>query len=115
MRGQLPEEIKRFHAEYGDIVRLVPDELSFTNTAAWTDIYPNNFLLPYEYKDQLSGKTVSNLIACTEEEHSHFKRILVPAFSEGYTAVREPFVRAHVDKLISKLNERIEKSEAVSL
>lgn len=110
MQGRLPHDIKRLHDEYGDVVRLAPDELSFIDPAAWRDIYPKNFQRPHEYKDQPPGKTASNLIACTEEEHARFRRILAPAFSERYTAAQEPIVRAHVDKLVSKLNDRIEDS-----
>lgn len=112
MQGRLPHDIKKLHEQYGDIVRLATDELSFINPAAWRDIYPKNFLRPYEYKDQPPGKTASNLIACTEEEHARFRRILAPAFSERYTAAQEPFVRSYVDKLVLKLNERIENSSS---
>lgn len=108
----MPHDIKRLHDTYGDVVRLAPDELSFIDPAAWTDIYPKNFLRPDQYKDQPPGKTASNLIACTEEEHARFRRLLAPAFSERYTAAQEPFVRTYVDKLISKLNERIENSSS---
>lgn len=108
----MPHDIKKLHEQYGDIVRLAPDELSFIDPAAWRDIYPKNFLRPYEYKDQPPGKTASHLIACTEEEHARFRRILAPAFSERYTAAQEPFVRSYVDKLISKLNERIDQSSS---
>ncbi|KAF7531228.1 hypothetical protein G7054_g9085 [Neopestalotiopsis clavispora] len=110
IKGQLPHDIKKFHEQYGDIVRLAPDELSFVDPAAWRDIYPKNFVRPSEYKDQPPGKTASNLIACTEEEHARFRRILAPAFSERYTTAQEPFVCSYVDKLISKLDERIESS-----
>lgn len=112
MKGRLPHDIKKLHEQYGDIVRLAPDELSFIDPAAWRDIYPKNFLRPYEYKDQPPGKTASNFIACTEEEHARFRRILAPAFSERYTAAQEPFVRYYVDKLVSNLNERIENSSS---
>lgn len=110
MQGRLPHDIKKLHEQYGDIVRLAPDELSFIDPAAWGDIYPKNFLRPYEYKDQPPGKNASNLIACTEEEHARFRRLLAPAFSERYTAAQEPFVRAYVDKLVAKLHERINNS-----
>lgn len=110
MQGRLPHDIKSLHEQYGDIVRLAPDELSFIDPAAWRDIYPKNFVRPYEYKDQPPGKTASNLIACTEQDHARFRRILAPACSERYTSAQEPFVDAHVEKLISKLEERIEKS-----
>ncbi|KUI67221.1 hypothetical protein VM1G_02942 [Cytospora mali] len=115
MQGRLPHDIKKLHEQYGDIVRLAPDELSFIDPAAWRDIYPKNFVRPYEYKDQPPGKTASNLIACTEEEHARFRRILAPAFSERYTAAQEPFVRSYVDKLVLKLNERIDESSSRGL
>lgn len=112
VQGRLPHDIKDLHEQYSDIVRLAPDELSFIDPAAWRDIYPKNFLRPYEYKDQPPGKTASNLIACTEDEHARFRRILASAFSERYTAAQEPFVNAYVEKLISKLNARIGKSSS---
>lgn len=108
IQGQLPHRIKKLHERYGDVVRLAPDELSFIEPCAWRDIYPKNFLRPYEYKDQPPGKTAANLIACTEEEHARFRRILAPAFSERYTAAQEPSVLSYVDKLVSRLSERIE-------
>lgn len=115
IQGRLPHDIKKLHEQYGDIVRLAPDELSFIDPAAWRDIYPKNFVRPYEYKDQPPGKTAPNLIACTEEEHARFRRILAPAFSARYTAAQEPFVRSYVDKLVSKLNARIEDSSSRGL
>lgn len=115
MQGRLPHDIKKLHEQYGDIIRLAPDELSFIDPAAWRDIYPKNFLRPDEYKDQPPEKTASNLIACTEEEHARFRRVLAPAFSERYTATQEPFVHFYVDKFVSRLNERIENSSSRGL
>jgi hypothetical protein len=31
MGGRFPQAIKKLHQEYGDIVRIAPDELSFTH------------------------------------------------------------------------------------
>jgi hypothetical protein len=33
--------MKAFHNRYGDVVRIAPDELSFTDVRAWKDIYSN--------------------------------------------------------------------------
>jgi hypothetical protein len=38
MQGQLPHNIEKFREQYGDIVRLDPDKLSFTNPTAWREI-----------------------------------------------------------------------------
>ncbi|KAJ5901202.1 hypothetical protein N7504_007195 [Penicillium tannophilum] len=86
MRGNLPHKIKRLHEQYGDIVRVAPDELSFINPDAWRDIYSKGreFVRPDEYKDQPPGKTAANLIACSESEHARLRKILAPGFSEKY-------------------------------
>lgn len=112
MKGQLPHSIKRHHERYGDVVRVAPDELSFIDPAAWKDIYPKNFLRPDEYKDQPPGKTAANLIACTEEEHARFRRLLAPAFSERSALAQEPIIQAHIAKLISKLTAQIDNSSS---
>ena len=39
LSGELPHDIKRFHEQYGEVVRVGPNELSFTRPAAWKDIY----------------------------------------------------------------------------
>lgn len=31
--------MRHFHTQYGDVVRIAPNELSFGTRAAWADIY----------------------------------------------------------------------------
>jgi cytochrome P450 len=107
VKGRLPHRIKHLHAQYGDIVRVAPDELSFIDPAAWRDIYPKNFLRPNEYKDQPPGKTAANLIACTETEHVRFRKVLAPGFSERYVMEQESIIQGYIDQLINKINGRI--------
>ncbi|KAK1138450.1 hypothetical protein N8T08_002506 [Aspergillus melleus] len=108
MQGELPHRIRRLHEQYGDVVRVAPDELSFIDAAAWRDIYTRgrDFVRPDEYKDQPPGKTAANLIACSETKHAQFRRILAPGFSERYAAEQEPFVQSYIDRLFAKLDER---------
>jgi hypothetical protein len=40
-RGDLHRQMKAIHDRYGDIVRIAPNELSFTDVRAWKDIYGN--------------------------------------------------------------------------
>ena len=107
VRGTLPHRVKSFHDHYGPVVRVAPDELSFTDPAAWRDIYPQNFLRPYEYKDKPPGKAAENLISASEPDHARFRRILAPAFSEKSIHEQEAMVKGHVDLLIQKLSEII--------
>lgn len=39
LTGQLIRRQREWHEEYGDIIRLAPDEVSFANKEAWDDIY----------------------------------------------------------------------------
>jgi hypothetical protein len=92
VKGELPHRIKAWHERYGPIVRVAPDELSFLDATAWRDIYPKNFIRPNEYKDQPSGKTAANLIACTEyhpwlQTVSQFKTAIVVGVTKFYPMV----------------------------
>lgn len=109
--GQLPHQIRHLHRQYGDVVRVAPDELSFIDPTAWRDIYPKNFLRPNEYKDQPPGKSAANLIACTETEHVRFRKVLAPGFSERYVMEQEGIIQGYVDRLIEKINARTEQQQ----
>ncbi|GAB1196660.1 hypothetical protein APSETT444_005935 [Aspergillus pseudonomiae] len=112
IRGQLPHRIHGFHAQYGDIVRVAPDELSFVNPRAWRDIYTSDreFVRPHQYKDQPPGKTAPNLIACSEADHTRLRRNLAPGFSEKFAALQEPILQKYIDTLFVKLDARIASS-----
>ena len=103
--GTLPHQVKSFHEKYGQVVRVAPDELSFTDPAAWRDIYPQNFLRPQEYKDKPPGKAAENLISASEPDHARFRRILAPAFSEKSVYEQEAMITEHVNLLVRKLEE----------
>ena len=105
LSGQLPHNIKKLHERYGEVVRVGPDELSFTNPAAWKDIYTKGFVRPYEYKDKPPGKEAENLISASESDHFRFRKVLAPAFS--LTMEQEYVVQATVGLLISKLRQTI--------
>ena len=39
LTGKLIRRERELHEQYGEIVRLAPDEVSFANEQAWDDIY----------------------------------------------------------------------------
>ena len=112
--GRLPHTIKRLHKQYGDVVRVAPDELSFTNPAVWRDVYPKNFLRPREYKDKPPGKDAENLISANEIDHTRFRKILAPAFSERAAQEQEPLIRRYIDALMLKLHQEIQNDSTNS-
>ncbi|KAB8263715.1 cytochrome P450 ClCP1 [Aspergillus pseudonomiae] len=112
IRGQLPHRIHDLHAQYGDIVRVAPEELSFVDPRAWRDIYTSDreFVRPHQYKDQPPGKTAPNLIACSEADHTRLRKNLAPGFSEKFAALQEPILQKYIDTLFVKLDARIASS-----
>ncbi|KAL8794970.1 MAG: hypothetical protein Q9195_002552 [Heterodermia aff. obscurata] len=39
LTGQLTRREREFHEQYGDVIRLAPDEVAFANEQAWNEIY----------------------------------------------------------------------------
>ena len=105
--GDLPHRIKRLHDEYGPIVRIAPDELSFTDPAAWKDIHTRGFVRPSQYKGKPPGKNVDYFITASEADHARFRKILAPAFSDKAIHEQEHMICRHVNLLISKLHNAI--------
>ena len=106
LAGDLPHDVKSFHEQYGLIVRIAPDELSFTDPAAWKDIYTKDFLRPWTHRDKPPGKDAENLISASEKDHHRFRKVLAPAFVQ--TLEQEAVVQSYVNVLISKLRQAVE-------
>ncbi|KAF1940511.1 cytochrome P450 46A1 [Clathrospora elynae] len=116
--GSLHTYVARLHDQYGDIVRISPDELSFLNPQAWRDIYshgsktnegtvPPKYLLRY-VKDPSGTPSILNTPDNTE--HSRLRKIFFPAFSERALTQQEPLFTKYVDQLVKVLKAGIAKS-----
>lgn len=110
MSGWLHRDLVDMHTQYGDIVRIAPDELSFTNPVAWDDIYTHkNGTPPFaKFKVWFSprkDRAMSLLTALDPKDHARIHRALAPGFSEAAVLRQEPIIRGYVDTLISKLSD----------
>ncbi|KAH8646603.1 cytochrome P450 [Tricladium varicosporioides] len=111
-RGNISYRVAELHAKYGDVVRIAPDELSYMNAQAWTDIYGHRTAigqgnLPKESRTrprEVNG--VSSIITANEEDHRRMRRLQSHMFSEKALASQEPLIVNYVDKLISRLHEQ---------
>jgi hypothetical protein len=109
--GKLPFKIKELHDEYGPIVRLSASELSFNDTRAWKDIYNRKDMLrPPQWGARPPGVKTYNVISAPAPDHARFGKAINPAFSEKATKEYEPLIRSYFDKLIARLDERIDES-----
>jgi len=115
LQGHLPYRIKEFHDKYGSVIRVAPGELSFIDEKAWKDIYSNRtFLRPPQWGNRPPGVEAHNVISAPLAEHTRFRKVLGPAFSEKAVRLQETFVMQYVDLLIKKLRQNILGNEGKS-
>ena len=111
VRGELSHQIRKIHEQYGEVVRVAPNELSIIDPVAWKDIYQNSsFIRPIIWRGKPPGAEGDNLISATEIDHSRFRKVLGPAFSNQAIRKQEPVVNTYVNLLMRRLHEKVTSS-----
>ncbi|KAF2183917.1 cytochrome P450 [Zopfia rhizophila CBS 207.26] len=114
-RGKLVYQVFDYHQKYGEVVRVAPNEVSFSNTKAWDDIYcrrPGHKPFPKNpiWWGEVPGRAESIVSASTWDNHERLRKMLSHCFTDRALAAEEPLVQRHVSRLIEKLLERSENS-----
>ncbi|KAJ9143395.1 Isotrichodermin C-15 hydroxylase [Pleurostoma richardsiae] len=115
--GQSHRMILDLHLRYGDIVRVAPDEVSFSSPDAWKDIMGHRKDRQAEnVKDpvffaQLSSK--GSIIRAPREDHPRIRSVVAPGFSAQSLMKQEPIIRRYVDLLIRRLMENSKDGKEV--
>jgi cytochrome P450 len=114
LHGRLIGDIRALHEKYGPVVRIAPDELSYTSSSAWKKIYGQRspefpkcldgrgFAVSGR-RDGPGGKSI--LTTVDREEHLELRQALSPAFSERALREQEGFLQLYSEKLISQLRK----------
>ena len=110
-KGEPHKYFARLHEEYGDVVRVSPDELSFLDPQAWRDIYGHGSkegkgsAPPKDW--QRYGKTLNGAapIITTQDpaEHARSRKIFTSAFSDRALTQQSPLFTKYADQLVSSL------------
>lgn len=106
LNGNTLHYFESTHEEYGEVVRISPDRLIFTNPQAWKDIYGHksakhnaNPKDPIFYGPETNG--VHSLLSIPDDsEHGRVRRIFSHAFSDKALRDQEDLIRIHIDKLM---------------
>ncbi|TLD26995.1 hypothetical protein PspLS_04596 [Pyricularia sp. CBS 133598] len=122
MQGKIPYDLKRLHAEYGPVVRIAPDELTYNCSKAWRDIYGRNKQANGETtlfnKDPVLYSAVfadhKALIDSDGDEHRPQKRTLAYAFSHQVLVERGHIITGCIDRMIEGVNAHLGASSSVS-
>ncbi|KAK8051556.1 Cytochrome P450 monooxygenase alt3 [Apiospora rasikravindrae] len=112
LRGDLAWSLLALHELYGPVVRIAPDELSYTGTGdSWKTIYGRRG--PNEFTKCLDGRAIAGpnirataadgIISAPHEKHARLRRAVAPAFSERALREQEGFLQLYTGKLVKQL------------
>ncbi len=109
--GRFSQRTKALHEQYGKIVRIAPNELSFTDGDAWKIIYGTRTGHGQKQKDfrfyPPTPGGAPSIIYSNDADHSRFRRLLSHAFSDSSLRGQEPIIKGYVDLLMQRLKENI--------
>ncbi|KJZ74404.1 hypothetical protein HIM_06214 [Hirsutella minnesotensis 3608] len=113
VRGSLQSDIRRWHNQYGPIVRVAPDELSFIKSQAWKDIYsPFGSASAAKEMVKYSGfyrfahpSTPDHIASADFEKHAELRRKLTHGFSAKSLRDQGPIIERHADLLVQQLQD----------
>ncbi|KAL1640058.1 hypothetical protein SLS58_007325 [Diplodia intermedia] len=115
-RGLQSKWTKAMHDKYGEVVRLAPDQLSFTSVEAWRDIYGHKVAgkggMP---KGKHHAAGFNGIIRTNDEDHARHRRLLAHAFSDKALREQEPLINKYVSLLVAKLSDVTQSAAAVDM
>jgi len=116
-QGRLHVEILRLHERYGSVVRVAPNELSFTSESAWRDIYGQRKLeMGKDPIFRLHTPTgAQNILVADRETHTRQRRLLAHAFSESALREQEPVLQIYAGKLLACMAERAQTGAHINV
>lgn len=105
--------IINLHEKYdSEIVRISPNELSFSSANAYREIYGHRkTTLPFLKKDPVYYRSpigeVEIVNATEPRDHVRMRKVFSHAFSDRALKLQEPLFNVHIDKLIRKIEDGI--------
>ena len=120
IKGNIVWDAAALHDKYGPVVRVAPNELSYSTAQAWSDIYGSRPGVGQMAKknaadDNAEGFGRLNMINATIEDHSRMRRLVSHAFSDKAMKEQEPIIQGYVDVLIEQLKERADGQQKVDI
>ncbi|KAK3315756.1 cytochrome P450 [Apodospora peruviana] len=104
--------IPHLHEKYGEIVRVAPNRLSYTDPAAWRDIRGHRKAGQGE-----NGKDVDfyffsrfTMLGANREDHTRARRALAHGFSAKVMQEQYPLIAQYIDLLINRLRTLVQKN-----
>ncbi|RDW63132.1 cytochrome P450 [Aspergillus mulundensis] len=112
----------RLHEQYGPVVRVAPNEVTFAHPGAYADILlprsENNqqqFVKDPVWWGRLPGHPDSLFNVISPEKHALMRRTLSPGFTARALRQQEPFIQKYVNLLVAQLQDLVTEGEGVEV
>ncbi|KAL2139470.1 hypothetical protein VTI28DRAFT_5110 [Corynascus sepedonium] len=120
LRGTIVHDIQKLHRRYGPVLRIAPDEVTFTQPDAWNDIFVprpggQQFLKDPTWWKAQPGMPESLLSAINPDSHARIRKALSPGFTPRALKGQEPFVQRYVNLLVDRLRETTAKHPEIDI
>ncbi|TVY42390.1 Cytochrome P450 monooxygenase, partial [Lachnellula occidentalis] len=127
LKGVFYKQIRDLHDQYGDIVRVAPNELSIDGSIGWDDIYGHKKAGQLEFgKDSLwyrpldegkgyDGHGAQDIIVASREDHRRQRRLVAHAFSDAALYEQEEIIMSFVDLLMLRLEEHSVEGKSLDM
>lgn len=109
-KGIILYHIQELHEKYGPIIRLTPNELSFSDARAWRDIYhckssEKGHEIPHSMSFYNPLGVAASVLSSDRESHDTVRKILSPGFSERAWRSQELMFSTYADLLMDRLSK----------
>lgn len=116
--GQSQFTLSKLHDQYGDVVRIGPNELSYTNSKVYKEVFQSRSGKPQMQKDMLHyqkhDKTPS-LHVSSDADHTRMRRLISHAFSDKALKEQEPIMQNYSNLLTTRLHEVTKAGNAINI
>ena len=107
--------VKALHDQYGPVVRISPNNLSYISPQAWRDIYAHKKTRELEMiKDPefyVRNPNAPSIVNGNYEDHARYRRLYSPGFSARSLREQEPLIQRYVDLFVNGLTRACEHGE----
>lgn len=116
LKGVENEIVLDLHKKYGPVVRVAPDEVSFTSAAAWQDIYGfgHKQLEKSIYFHARDGLP-EHMISAHSSDHSRYRKAVSSAFSEKAIRKQEILISGYVRLFMQRMEALSHGSDQVDM
>ncbi|KAH7305436.1 cytochrome P450 [Stachybotrys elegans] len=112
LRGDLSIKLLQLHEKYGTVVRISPSELSFSDHAAWRDVYGSaETAKHHKFYSALSfGGLLPQIIIDAENgPHKILKGFMTDGLSDRSARRQEKLLLSHLDAMLVQINRELKR------